>query len=476
MEKNKRNNNWCQKYELAKKYYEYYGNLEIPVRFKTINGIDYDKNGVALGSWIHVQRQAYKGIGTYTIDKERIKLLEEIGINFEQNNNNIRWHQKYELAKKYYERYGNLEISSRFKTLDGIDYDENGIQLGAWITSLRSDRIKKNLSKEQINLLTNIGMRFECTSRVDSWMKYYNLAKTYYEHYGDLEIPVSFKTIDGINYDENGHSLGAWLSAQRQAYQKRGSRIIEKEQIELLNRINMRFEIINAAKDWLYKYELAKKYYEHYGNLEISSRFKTVNGIDYNENGIQLGVWIAAQRQAYQKNGGRILSSKQIELLTEIGMRFECNVYENNWYKKYELTKKYYEYYGNINIASDFKTSDGINYDENGITIGTWLASQKQAYKGRNNTHLDVRKVQLLESIGIKWFSDNIDNKLQSEKITENNLDKKRRELESRFYSLLCCYERSGITYDNLSAADIKEINNDFLENLDISKKLTLKK
>lgn len=50
---------WEDKYELARLYYEHYGNLEIPQSFKTVNGYDYDENGVALGSWIGTQRSVY---------------------------------------------------------------------------------------------------------------------------------------------------------------------------------------------------------------------------------------------------------------------------------------------------------------------------------------------------------------------------------------------------------------------------------
>lgn len=71
---------WEDKYELAKAYYEHHGNLEIPIRFKTINGYEYDENGVALGNWIKINRVAYSGKGTAKITPERIKLLEEIGI------------------------------------------------------------------------------------------------------------------------------------------------------------------------------------------------------------------------------------------------------------------------------------------------------------------------------------------------------------------------------------------------------------
>ena len=47
---------------------------------------------VKLGIWIHNQRMAYKGQGTNKITEEQIKLLEEIGMRFDNVNANFeRW-------------------------------------------------------------------------------------------------------------------------------------------------------------------------------------------------------------------------------------------------------------------------------------------------------------------------------------------------------------------------------------------------
>ncbi|MCI5966976.1 MAG: Helicase associated domain protein, partial [Tenericutes bacterium] len=106
---------WMNKYNLAKAYYEHLGNLEMPNSFKTINGYEYDEYGIALGTWINTQRQAYKGNGTYKITKDQIKLLEEIGMRFEIVDKKELWMDKYNLAKIYYEHYSNLEIPQTFK-------------------------------------------------------------------------------------------------------------------------------------------------------------------------------------------------------------------------------------------------------------------------------------------------------------------------------------------------------------------------
>ena len=40
-------------------------------------------------------------------------------------------------------------------------------------------------------------MRFENKDIMETWMEKYNLAKVYFEHYDNLEIPKFFKTING---------------------------------------------------------------------------------------------------------------------------------------------------------------------------------------------------------------------------------------------------------------------------------------
>lgn len=54
---------------------------------------------------------------------------------------------------------------------------------------------------------------------------------------------------------------------------------------------------INSST-WEVNYNLAKKYYEHYHNLEVPQTFKTINGYDKDDDGYNLGVWIANQRSA----------------------------------------------------------------------------------------------------------------------------------------------------------------------------------
>ena len=310
--KNKLEEIWIIKYNIAAAYYERNGNLEIPEKFKTLNGYEYDENGINLGRWLTNQKQSYKKA---TLSPERINLLKDIGMCFEIRDNNNEWNKNYTLAKNYYEHNGNLEIPKKFKTLNGYEYDENGINLGIWIQSQRRSHKNVKLSPERLNLLKTIGMRFEIKYN-DGWNKNYALAKNYYEHNGNLEIPEKFKTLNGYEHDENGINLGMWIRSQRRSYKNVK---LSPERLNLLKNIGMRFEIKHNNNEWNKNYALAKNYYERNGNLEIPSKFKTLDGYEYDENGINLRRWLAVQTQLYQKAR---LSTERINLLENIGIKW----------------------------------------------------------------------------------------------------------------------------------------------------------
>ena len=365
---------WEEMYELAKKYYEYHGDLKIPAKFKTINGYEYNDTGVNLGTWLYTQRK------NKNLSDERRNLLSSIGMSL-RGDNDSQWNKYYELAKKYYEHYGILKIPTKFKTINGYEFNETGINLGIWLASQRAN---KNLSEERRRLLSNIGIRFEDYYDLQ-WNKNYELAKKYYEYHGNLEIPVKFKTINGYEYNDTGVNLGTWLYTQRQ------NKNLSDERRNLLSSIGMSLRGDNASQ-WNKNYELAKKYYEYHGNLKIPVKFKTINGYEFNETGINLGIWLASQRA--NKN----LSEERRRLLSNIGIRFE-DYYDLQWNKNYELAKKYYEYHGNLEIPVKFKTINGYEYNDTGVNLGKWLYTQRQ------NKNLSDERRKLLSNIGMRFIS-----------------------------------------------------------------------
>ena len=198
---------WEEMYEQAKKYQKYYGNLEVPKKFRTDDIYTYDKNGkIKLGLWVDRMRK------TIDLQSEKGKLLTQIGMRFTEEVPDEVWLNMYSYAKRYNDTWGYLaNMNCEFKTNDGVNYDKYGkINLGLWVDE------QKNLiapESKRGRMLAQLGMDFP--KKKMTWFTMYELAKKYYEYYDNLRIPITFKTNDGINYDKNGKfDLGLWLFRQ----------------------------------------------------------------------------------------------------------------------------------------------------------------------------------------------------------------------------------------------------------------------
>lgn len=316
---------WMDYYELAKKYYEHHGDLSVINRFKTMNGYEYDEDGIALGMWINTQRKKYENLSV-----ERRNMLEKIG--FVQHFHDTTWMQIYNLAVKYYEHYGDLLIPRNFKTINGYEYNEKGIKLGVW---LNTQRVHFNSMKsERKELLEKID--FTMNAFETKWQKMYELAKIYYEHYGDLLIPRKFRTLNGYEYSEDGVNLGFWIGTQKSNYDK-----FSEERKKMFEKIG--FIKNSYDSKWQKVYELAKAYFIHYNNLYIDINFKTVNGYEFDEDGVSLGIWIANQRKLIEHG------SERERLLTNIGMIWSVR---SNLKEVMEICNRY-----------------NINYDKNKLVL-----------------------------------------------------------------------------------------------------------
>ncbi len=321
------------------------------------------------------------------------------------------WLEKYSLAKQYYEEHGNLLIPQ--------SYTVNGIKLGTWINTQRKFYTRKTLSEERIKLLEHIGMTWNF-GRPDrnnflkennliansqdeyndvKWNYLYNLASLYYQEYGNLLIPT--------NYIVKNIKLGVWIQNQRTSY-KKGT--MSEERVKKLESIGMNWQIrlkviktkpkthnVENSREaiWFEYYELAKQYYQKHGNLLVPMRYTAKN--------LTLGHWIRNQR-AYYTNGK--LPEDKIKLLERIGMNWHPRLKVTNikpkqkidynaiWLKNYELAKFYYEEHGDLLIPR--------KYSVNGLNLGVWLNTQRTAY---SNKKLSEDRINLLENIGMVWYS-----------------------------------------------------------------------
>lgn len=222
-----------------------------------------------------------------------------------------KWNAKYALAKNYYAKYGNLDIKESYYTKDGTVYDVEGVALGRWLKSQNEQFQRGMLSQEKEEKLKSIGMKFKSASKSQqrTWFDVYELAVNYYNHYGNLEVNIGFKTDDGVNPSEKGYCLGAWVNNQRTIYNL-GNMIPKRE--ELLRRIGMRLDVKFSVVPKGEMVRQLREFYDKNGDLDVRYHSSTLH------------AWIRNLRESYA-NG--TLGEDMIISLEQMGMIW--NTFEN---------------------------------------------------------------------------------------------------------------------------------------------------
>ena len=201
------------------------------------------------------------------------------------------------------------------------------------------------------------------------WLEKYECAKHYYVENGNLLIPGTYETNDGVK-------LGMWISHQRRDYLKDK---LSNDRIELLEAIGMIWSVYDAQ--WFDYYRFAVQYYNENSNLLIPRLYTASNGV-------KLGSWLGAQRRQY-KDGK--LSEDRTKLLEKIGMVWSVD--DIQWYENYNLAIEYYNVNGNLLVPLRYKTTNNIN-------LGSWISGQRKKFKAGR---LSTDKIELLERIGMVW-------------------------------------------------------------------------
>lgn len=345
---------WEYWYQKLCDYKKEHNNLDVP----GISSGPY----IALYRWTNNQRYRKRGVtGLPPLTDEQVQKLEAIGFQWEIKSP---WEKACEIAEKYYQQYGTLDLKKAQKF--------EGFGLGAWIHKQRAAYSRNQLAKEQIARLNKIHMIWELNV-TKSWDDIILLLESYKKEFGDINMPAVTKY--------KGYGLGYWISKVRTRYRNDELSVSE---IEELNNLGMQWDTRPPSFEDMY--QLAETYYKEHGNLRVPCSY-TTNG------GIKLGSWISLQRRRYfgKAKGSLPHTKEQIKLLEGIGMEWSLRIPFDTFY---ECAKKYYAEHGNLDLPQKAVVD--------GLKLGSWASEQKRRLKDpKRRATLSEEKMLQLQTIGI---------------------------------------------------------------------------
>ena len=267
---------WARHFAAAQRYYMENGDLNVPAKYKTADGI-------GLGQWLCTLRTWEKaGAHPKYLTFERKAQLDKIGMIWDKADR--LWERNYRAACAYYEAHGNLDVPGNYA-------DADGIRLGAWIGRMRTRRAPA-LTEEQILRLDAIGMIWK--KRTDqSWERGFAAAEAYARTFKNLLVPVSYVSEDGVK-------LGAWIQRQRNACKKQ---TLSSERMMRLNAIGMVWD----THSWMRRFVLVKQYCREHGTADVPQNVVA--------EGCWVGKWLAQQRRLRAEGK---LTGEQMELLSSL--------------------------------------------------------------------------------------------------------------------------------------------------------------
>ena len=387
---------WEMCFQEAKNYYDLHGDLKVPKRYVT-------ENGIALGSWLLTQRRVRAGAVPGCLSREQIKKLDGIGMEWGSRIGKA-WERGYLELVKYREENGHVDVPGRYVT-------EEGYPLGKFVANQRtawknSRKVAGKAGGGQAvsgeghageSCSGGDGFGTACTGRIlsaqrerkldalgfiwdrtqQNWNRYYEAAKEFYKQEGHLEVPVKYVTADGLR-------LGLWLRSR--AAEKKA---LPPDQIKALEAIGMQFDSRYDTR-WEERFQLAQEYYREHGNLEVPK--------EYVIQGVRLGRWVSAMRSARERpdSSHYRLDAERIRRLDGIGMRWVGD----SWEARYRLAEQYYREHGDLKVSQSYI----VETDEGRIWLGKWLAVQRKKRNGPGGKRdLTQEQEARLEAIGMEW-------------------------------------------------------------------------
>jgi hypothetical protein len=206
----------------------------------------------------------------------------------EENSDEI-WLSYYNDLVEYNREFGNCSVV------------KSHTQLWNWVKEQRQRFKSKSLREDQIAKLDELG--FNWTMKQKDWMESYNELVKYNHEVGGCKVPKGY---------QRNPQLASWVDHQRQKFKKNS---LSKECITKLDALGFVWQVrdVTLQVDWGVRYNELVEYKQQFGHCNVSQKYKS---------NVQLGRWVAKQRQRFKNN---TLPRDRIAKLNLLGFAWQVN-------------------------------------------------------------------------------------------------------------------------------------------------------
>ena len=342
---------WNYWYGLLETYVAAHGDARVALRYKT-------QAGVALGTWVINQRQAYK---KGQLPQERITKLEALA-GWVWDTLDHQWEEGFNALEVYIAEHGDAGVPQNHKTQDGV-------ALGIWVGTQRKYYKQGQLSHERIAKLGALtGWVWDPFDQ--RWEEGFSALEAYVAKHGDARVLKSHKTQDGV-------ALGWWIGTQRQAY-KNGQ--LSRERITRLEALTG-WVWDPFDQRWEEGFSALEAYVAKHGDAKVVFTHKT-------QDGVALGSWVGTQRKYYKQ--GQLSHERIAKLEALAGWVWVVEA----WEEGFSALEAYVAKHGDAKVVFTHKTQDGV-------ALGSWVGTQRKYYKQGQLSHERIAKLEAL--VGWVW-------------------------------------------------------------------------
>ncbi len=222
-----------------------------------------------------------------------------------------------------------------------------GYKLGQWINAQRNAYVAGVLSPERTNRLESLP-GWTWNARLERWEDGYDALCRYVDEHGNARVPY--------NYSAHGFKLGIWVTTQRRSYTKGKLELRRQQRLRRL-----------PGWTWAAVDDLWEEGFDRLRRVVEDNGSALVPKTHVEDDGYQLGQWVANQRQFFKK--GTLDSDRRARLNSLPSWSWEP--IKDAWEDKFFLLKEYASEHGNPNVPTD--------HVYKGVALGSWAAVQRTA-------------------------------------------------------------------------------------------------